>query len=647
MVNDERTAKLLLGVETKGTDKAAKSVQDLSDKIRKDLTGSLKEANKAASSIDVKAAAGGGAPAAAKFRGAASLVGGGEIVGLIDDLQDLGEGFSTLASQGGKLGAAMVGTLAPAIGSTAAGVAIAGLAFAGAGIAIAVLGAALKAFTDEQARQAKIIEDIVEAQRTVDEKINAGATTKELNEERELLIRNLEDEKKRLADLNAQYAAQFKDEGITDIFSAVFLGAEEGLSNSIKTTEDSITSLQIKTDALAGGLNDGELAANDMKAAEEELAKQRDKEAAGILSQAAAAGQLVSAQRSALNATEEQNTARLASIEDEKAAIQAQIAVLQASGSTAESVTSEIEKLNASLGTLGQESQFISGTALAASKARDAEKKAVEAAADAQKKAQQDAERNAERAAAAQTKYNEAIASAGENLKQATADINTKLKQGLADNLEGMFRDVTDIATKFRRDTFDADIKANQAERDALTDHLRDIDDIREDGRKSERDAIQDGDFKALYLARQATAEALRNEQKETQRETSDRRRADTDARADLLRNAQRERADRMLGYERQNADSRTAAQRELQQAQLARTRSLEAAANAYRAELAQLGQYLQARNQMQAQANQQALQQSGGGSSRAGNTQSNRGISGQSTIDMSGVAGFVGRMIR
>lgn len=646
MATDERTAKLLLSVESKGTDKAAKAIESIG-KSAKQLDTDLKSAGKSASSIDVKAASGGGGstPAAAKFRGAASLVGGGEIVGLIDDLQDLGEGFSQLASQGGKLGASMVGTLAPAIGSTAAGIAVAGLAFAGAGAAIILLGAALKAFTDEQAKQAKVIEDIVNAQRSVDEKINAGATTKELNEERELLIRNLEDEKKRLTDLNQLYNESF-DNGL-DGFSRLFSGVEDGLASSITTTEAKISSLQIEADALAGGLNDSELAANDMKAAEEELAKQRDKEAAGILSQAAAAGQLASAQRSALNATEEQNTARLASIEDEKAAIAAQIAVLQASGSTAESVTAEIEKLNTSLGNLGQESQFIATTALAASKARDAEKKATKDAEDAQKKAQQDAERNAERAAAAQTKYNEAIAAAGENLKQATADINTKLKQGLADNLESMFRDVTDIATKFRRDTFDADIKSNQAERDALTDHLRDIDDIREDGRKSEREAIQDGDFKALYLARQATADSLRNEEKETQREGQDRRRADQDARADLLRNAQRERSDRMLGYERQNTDSRTAAQRELQQAQLARTRSLEAAANAYRAELAQLGQYLQARNQMQANANQQALQQAGGNRVRAGNTQSSTGISGQSTIDMSGVANMMGRMIR
>lgn len=611
---DERNAKLVLGVETKGTDKAGKAIANLG-KETKALSKELTSASKAANSIDVKSSAGGGggAPAAAKFRGAASLVGGGEIVGLIDDLQDLGEGFSQLASQGGKLGSALVGTLSPAIGSTAAGVAVAGAAFAVAGIAIIALGAVIKSFVDEQAKQQKIIEDIVDAQRSVDEKINAGATAKALIEERELLVKNLEDEQKRVAALRDQYDRQFKgkgteNEGIVDAASTLLSGTEEGLANSINEAAANLITLDIGIKALTGGIESGETAAADMKEAEEELAKQRDKEASGILKQAQLAGQAVGAQKRALGATEEANTERLSSIEDERAAMEAQIAVLQSSGSTAESVTEEIAALNAQLGNLGKESEFIKNTALEVSKARDAEKKATKDAEDAAKKAEQEAERNAERAAAAQEKYNAAIKDASVNLKQSTEDINTKLGQALTDNLTGMFRDVEDLTTKFHRDTFDQDMKANQAERDALTDHLRDIDDIREDARKSEQEAIQEGDFKALFLARRAGEDAFKQEQKETRREGEDRRRALGDERADLLRNAQRERSDRMMGYERQNADSRTAAQREFQQAQVARTRSLEAAANAYRSELQQLGQYLQQRNQMNAAANQQDL---------------------------------------
>lgn len=696
---DERNAKLILGIEVKDGSKAKGEIVSLGktakslrselasisrttelDTLAKDMakfaaeTGDTEKAlgklnaqlaKMGASDDEIKSVArtfsdaskatgggsGGSTPAAAKFRGAASLVGGGEIVGLIDDLQDLGEGFSQLASQSGGLGSALVNSLSPAMGSTAAGVAVAGAAFAGAGIALAALGAVIKAFTDEQAKAQAVIEGIVEAQQSVDEKINAGATKKALEEERELIRKNLEDRKDDLERFNKQYKEQFMGagtdaEGFVDPLVQAFSGAEEGLSNSINNTSQDISDLQIQYDALTRGIESNETATADMKAAEEELAKQRDKEAQDILKQAQLAGQAVAAQKRALGATEEANLERLDSIEDEKAALQAQIDVLQVSGSTSEIVTEQIAQLNAQLGNLGSEADFINSTALAASRARDAEKKAAKDAEDAAKKAAQDAERNAERAAAAQDKYNDAIKSAAENLKQSTEDINTKLTQSLADNLTGLFRDVDDIAEKFRRDTFDADIKAQQAERDALTDHLRDIDDIREEGRKSERDAIQEGDFKQLFLARRATEENLRNEQKETQREASDRKRADQDARADLLRNAQRERGDRLLNYERQNADSRLAAQRELQQAQLARTRSLEAAANAYRAELAQLGQYLQARNQMQAQANQQALANQQQGISGQGI--SGQGISGQGiSAPTSGFAVMMTRAIK
>jgi len=200
-----------------------------------------------------------------------------------------------------------------------------------------------------------------------------------------------------------------------------------------------------------------------------------------------------------------------------------------------------------------------------------------------------------------------------------------------------MFRDVTDIATQFRRDTFDMDLKSNQAERDALTEHYRDIEDIQEDGRKSELEAIREGDFKALFLARQASAEALRIERKETQREGEDRRRTGQDERADLLRNAQQARSDRMLALERQNTDTRTAAQRELQQATLTRTRALEMNNASYRAELASLGQFLQQRNTMLAQANQAALAQIGGGT-RSGLNNTGRSIQQQMAAAVGGI---------
>lgn len=564
MAEETRNAKLLLGVETKGTDKAEKEIAGISktaklldrdlntlgknnplaasfkeadaalgkltDSIRTDLRGELSAAAQEANNIKPGSSGGGGStPAAAKFRGAASLVGGGDIVGLIDDFQDLGEGITALSGDVTKSAGAAIS---------------AGLAFGAATVAIAVIGAALKSFTDQQAKAAAAIEGIVDAQRSVDEKINAGATTQQLNEERALLIKNLQDEEDRLAKLNDQYDRQFKgkgtdNEGIVDAAATLLSGAEEGLANSINKTGVNIGKLKTQIEALDGGLQDTDLAANDAKAAVDTVQKSE------IQLADTRTGVVVDSTREAASAEKE--------------------------------------------------------------RAREAEK-AIEQQARVQEKAAQEAEQNAEKAAAAQTKYSEAVANAGTQLKQAAEDINTKLGQNLADNTTALFRDATDIAEKYRRDTFDQDIKANQAERDALIDHQRDLSDILKEGQDSRNEALREGDFKQAFLAQQATEKSLAQERTETQREGEDRRRAGMDERNDLLRNSQRERADRLTAYDRQNADSRTAASRELQQAQLARTRSLEAASNAYRAELAQLGQYLAARNQMQARANQQAL---------------------------------------
>lgn len=666
MAEETRKAKLSLKVESKGAEKAAKEIASIQkgatalqkelgkmaresqlDDLAKefgqiaketgetgkavgDLTKKLKELG--ATDDEIKGVArsfeaarsgsgggggggGGGAPAAAKFRGAASLIGGGEIVGLIDDLQDLGEGFSQLATQGGKLGGALVGTLTPAIGSTAAGVAVAGAAFLGAGVAIAALGAAIKAFTDEQAKQQAVIEGIVDAQRDVDQKINRGSTSQDLQTELDALIKDREDEAKRVADLRTQYDQNINSQGALAPLIKATSGAEEGLANSLSESEANVAKMDAQIQALQAGLTSGETKAADMKAAEEELAKQRDKEASDILKQAQLAGQAVQAQKRALGATAEANEERLTSIEDEKAAIQAQIDVLQASGNTSETVTGQIAALNAQLGNLGAESEFIKNTALDVSRARDAEKKAIKDAEDARKKAEQDAERNAERAAQAQENYNKAIKDAGRTLKEATEDINTKLGQTLADNLTGLLRDATDLASKYRQDEADLAMKAQRDERDALVDHYRSIEDITQDARKSEQEAIRDGDFKQLFLARQAAAENLRDEQKNDQREKQDRQRALTDERADLLKNAVRERADRLLNYERQNADARLNAQREMQQAQLGYSRNLALAAENQNNELKQLSKFYQDRNQIMSQANQQALQQMGAGS--------------------------------
>lgn len=568
MAEETRDAKLRLGVETKGVDKSVNdlkgidreidkltkdirqnfdksvnSVEKLTDEIRGDLVSAIKEADKAADGIDIKSPSGGGgnAPAAAKFRGAASLVGGGELVGLIDDFQDLGEGLVELKSAAPGAIEGLKG-LASSVGLTTpmAAALVVGLAAVAAAFALA---------TSEAQKNADIINSTIDKRRELDKAIIEGMNTEQARAELDKLIKLRDAETETLADIETAYRElERQNLGNLDVFKALNV-EEEALSTQAGTSRKNLADMNAEIEQLNMRLEDNAFAANDTKVEEQELAEVRQNETPQAI-------------ETAKNA--ERDRAR------------------------------EMEKV-----------------------AREQERVAAEAARE-QERIAAEQQRRAEQAAAAQQKYADGIKNANTALKQATADINTKLSQGLADNLEGMFRDVTDIATEFRRNTFDMDLKANQAERDALTEHYRDIDDITQDALKSEQEALREGDFKQAFLAKQAGADALKQEQKETRREGEDRRRALGDERADLLRNAERTRADRMLAFERQNADTRTAAQRELQQATLTRTRALEMNAASYKSELAALGTFLQQRNNLLATANQAALAQIGGGRGNA-----------------------------
>lgn len=473
--------------------------------------------------------------------------------------------------------------LIPLLGEQGAATAALGIQAGLLLIPLAAIAIAFKLTADEAARQEEAITSLLDAQRKTRGKLNEGATTEDLQKEIDELVEARDREAGALKDNQALYDENFKSfeaqklklsQGGID-FVSIFSGAEQALANDLDVGTAAVTDYDAQIAELTRAIEEGETAANDAAAAEAKLAAERTK---GILDQASAAGQEEAARRKALDSTEAQNQARLESIDDETAAIQAQLDVLTSSGDTSEEVTAQIEKLNGSLAGLGKEADFIKNTALEASRARDAEKKAKKDAEDAAKKAE-----------AAQKKYSESVKNAGRTFKQAGEDIRTRLGQGLADNLTDLLRDATDIATKFQRGNLDLDIKSNRAERDALTDHLRDIEDLRDDALKSEQDAIREGDFKQLFLARQAGADALRNEQKQTQREGEDRREKLQDERSDLLTNAQRERSDRLLAYDRQNSDTRLAADRQFNEAKLSNSRALALAKENRSQELAEL----------------------------------------------------------
>lgn len=507
MANDTRKAKLLLEVDTKGEQEAARDLQKLDKEIR-NIEEDFRQASKEAGNLKPGGEGGrggGSVPAAAKFRGAASLFGGGELVGFIDDMQDAIEGVQ-------QFGGSITGLLNPAT--------------IAAGVAVGALALIVKDFADGAQKQAEAIDGIFSAQRAVFDEIAGGATRADIEEtiaqlqfRRELEKMTLEDATEAYKDYEQQIRNSFGVLGDVILgFLRIIDPREESLNTQKAESEKRIAESERMEKAYQKAIDQGLTAKADARKAEEDLQKSRDKAA--------------------------QTTDKTTRKEEQR----------------------------------------------------------QQEAARAQEQAAREAEQNAQKIAAAQQNYSKAVKDAGTNLRQATQDINTSLKQGLVDNLTSMFRDVADIAETFRRDTFDQDIKAQRDERDALIDHYNELNDLRDEAKQSEQEAIRNGDFKELFLARQKAAQDVQLSEKTASRERQDRQRAASDERADLLTNAQRERSDRLTAFARQNEDVRLAADRELAQARLGKQRQVAMAAEALNAELKMHQNYWASRQQMTAQ---------------------------------------------
>lgn len=557
---DKREAELILSVKSEGSKETARDIQSmgktveslkddfkgvteevetLTDTIRRDLADSLDDAAQQAKTIEVDTSTGGGgnAPAAAKFRGAATLLGGsgaGELVGVVDDLQDAFEGVQ-------QLGGSLTGVLVPALSGGTAG--LAAMAAVALPIAVIVGGVAVAlgqlAQQSAAAREA-LANELSAREDAVNAAVEQGLTVSEAQQRIEGFNNTIkaqtilleENDRKRDETFQADVARYTEQAGIFggivgDFFArfAVLLGQSRvgEYDKKIEQQQDKLDKATESQSAFNNALDEGLFKTDDAAKTETALTETR-------------------AQTS--------------------------------------NVTSAAQKA---------ETQYQQ----AAQKAEQQREQAIQ-------KAQQEAEQRAQQAANAQKQYADAVKNATTNYKQAVQDIGTKLKQTLTDNTTSLFRDVSDIATKYRRDEYNDTIKSNRDERDALKNQLRDIEDIRADARDSELEAVRDGDFKQLFLAREAGVKELKDSERNANRERTDRAQALADQREDLLRNAQQTRSDRMLAYDRQNSDARLAQARDIQQAQLARQRALQTASEGYNAELKQLGNYLQARLKMQ-----------------------------------------------
>jgi hypothetical protein len=449
-----------------------------------------------------------------------------------------------------------------------------------AAAAIAAVAAALSVAQAQTAEQTKKIAEGFEAKATVDEFVRSGATTEDAlkrlaelqgivtdatNLRSEAEAKAAEDFKNRTGGPFGEFAARLGD--VLNIKSL-----DEGFRPAIESTTQAIAEATPELEELKLGLESGAFAANDAAVAEEKLKAARIE---GALTAADSAGRALAAEQRALASSEEANKARLKSIEDERAVIQAQLDSLAASGVVGEDVEKKIAALNETLGLLGQESSFISSTALEVSRARDAEK---QAAAD-QKKAFEENARAAEQSA-------KAVSSAKLAYKQSAEDIGTRLSQTLVDNTTKLNRDLGTLSTKFANDEFDLSLKAYRAERNAYQDQLDDLADIRKDAAKSEKQAIQEGNFKDLFLSREAGADALQQEVLEEERARQKRSQSQEDALQDLTRSDQRQRDARQLGYRYAQDEARLAQDRSLQQAQLTQNRALALAAGGMGREL-------------------------------------------------------------
>lgn len=495
-----------------------------------------------------------------------------------------------------------INLLTPALGAQTAATlgAAAPIALFVAGFgAIAI---ALKSLTDATGQNAEAITAYAEAQRELNADIVQGLTTEEAKKKIEELneARRLEQE---LLDKNkAAYAAfekQATDAGTSiddfgSTLSKIVFGAnavgdvakaisadEQAIADNIAASEKNIESFAASADTLNVALESGRLAANDAKIAEEELAKTRSDAA---LKTADSAGKELAARQKADAATGEQNEKRLEAIANEKEVLQAQIDSLTSSGAASEQVAEKIASLTEQLNLLGDESKYISETALEASRAADVEKQAKKDAEDATKKAAQ-----------AQDQYNQSVQSAAATYKQAVEDSGIRLRYTLIDNAEKTNRDLLSLDTKYQQDEFDLRLKAGRSEREAVLDQIDDIDKIRKEAQKSEQEALREGDFKQLFLNREAAKEAQDEQQDQLNKEALRRQYASNDALEDLRRNDQRQREAKLQSYEYANTDAQTAANRELAQARLTQNRALAQASAGLNADLAMRGQYWQA----------------------------------------------------
>lgn len=545
-----------VGGLARGFDKTTASIKQANnelDAFRKDLVQAAEEASSIKPGSPDSGGSGGNAPAAAKFRGAASLIGGsgaGELVGIVDDLQDAFEGFAQLkvalmgvqAAQTATAAASTVqatantavgvtsAAAAPGLFATAAGlgaVLLPLLPFAAIALAVA---AAVAALVSEENKRAEALRQEMELRRAISDEIAAGATSEDIRDQIELLRTRSDLEQTTLEEGIQKY-----DEYIESVRSAfgglgallepfvrLFGSYEEELANQVNVSTDLIDKNTKKEEAYAAALERGETAKADAAQAEDELARSREKS------------------------------------------------------------DREAEQ--------------------AANKAQQAQEKQQQKAEQAQQKAQQEAEARAKEMAQLEQQRQDAAAKNTEAMKKINRtaldnikDINTKAADAAIDGRNKLIGDLNSLTRQGNDDELNAAIKANRAEQTALKEHQRTIKSIMDQAASAEESARDNRNFLQLAQARRDAQKELNKQpgvfgegaddrQDVFEQEREDRQRAQEIARRERNIAAQQEEMERKAGTERALRDNQTA-----------RTRQLREQAAAYNAEQSTFARHLQA----------------------------------------------------
>jgi hypothetical protein len=461
---------------------------------------------------------GGNAPAAAKFRGAASLIGGGEIVGLIDDLQDLGEGLGELKS---AAPGAVDGLLKLAGSMGPGGLLLAG----GAAVALGVLALAIKGAGDAAQKNAEIIDATIESRRKFDQSVREGMTTEEAIQAQKDLQAARDDEIALIEDMKRELGVLANERIKTSGATAQRGKEEEAIYQQLLKSQDILSGYDADLNALNIRIEDSAFAANDAATKEQELAEVRQTETPKAIETAANA---------------ERDRAR------------------------------EMEKV-----------------------AREQERKQAEIQRQ-QEQALREAEQRAEKARSAQENYSKAIKSATTDYTNAVADIGKKRREGEFDIRIAQGRDLDDIQLKNTQDVTKLITDDWRSARDEALQNANEIDDIRREGLKSVSEAYRDGDFKQAFLAKEAAAERIREEERTDQREEALRKTHLADMKDDLKTSLKQEQDARRTASIRSFEDLKLNTQRELDTAATARQRANALAQEARNSDFAQLQGHLQ-----------------------------------------------------